>query len=200
MSLDRPRTQCIPLFGGLTIFVSGATSSLMCGRGRARWCDIGITAAFLVPMFCSAGVAGDGPIRADNATAGQTEQMMSLVNAERTAQGLSAVSANEKLQRAAQWLAEDIATHHRLSHVDSQGHDLAIRVKRYGDHAPRLLAENIAEGQETPSAVVNAWLGSPPHRRNLLEPEAREAGVGHALDPDGQHYWVLDLGSRFTHR
>lgn len=124
--------------------------------------------------------------------------VLSVMNAERTARGLVAVSANKILQAAAQWMAEDMAARHTLDHTDSRHRGLASRLRDFGYENPRLIAENIAEGQETPTAVVNSWMHSPPHRANLLHPEARHAGVGHALSAQGQHYWVLDLGTTFT--
>jgi uncharacterized protein YkwD len=124
--------------------------------------------------------------------------VLSVINAERTSRGLGAVSANEVLQTAAQWMAEDMAVRHMLDHTDSLHRDLASRLQDFGYENPRLSAENIAEGQETPTAVVNSWMHSPPHRANLLHPELRHAGIGQALSTQGQHYWVLDLGTPFT--
>jgi uncharacterized protein YkwD len=124
--------------------------------------------------------------------------VLSVINTERTARGLGAVSGNEVLQTAAQWMAEDMAARHVLDHTDSRHRGLANRLQDFGYENPRFLAENIAEGQETATAVVNSWLHSPPHRANLLHPEARQAGVGHAVNAQGQHYWVVDLGTSFT--
>ena len=125
--------------------------------------------------------------------------VLRVTNAERTARGLGTVSENEVLQRAAQWMAEDLAARDTLNHTDSWQRGLAKRLGGFGYENARLLAENIAEGQATPTAVVNSWMQSPPHRGNLLHPEVREAGVGHAINGRGHHYWVLDLGTRFNH-
>ena len=124
--------------------------------------------------------------------------VLNAINQERAARGLGAVSTNEALQTAAQWMAEDMAARHTLDHTDSQRRRLASRLQAFGYENPRLIAENIAEGQETPTAVVNSWMHSPPHRANLLHREARHAGVGHAVNAQGQHYWVVDLGTTFT--
>lgn len=53
-------------------------------------------------------------------------------------------------------------------------------------HGSRSLTvgQNIAWGEgrdSTPSAIVHAWMGSPPHREILLSPIYREAGVGIGL-------------------
>jgi uncharacterized protein YkwD len=144
--------------------------------------------------------AAQGPIRSETARTDTTKTLLNVLNTERSGRGLSVVSGNEFLERAAQWMADDMARHYTLDHIDSQHRDVAARLQEFGYDGPRGIAENIAEGQEMPAAVVKAWLQSPPHRANLLHAEVEEAGVGHAVDPHGRHYWVLDLGARFTDR
>ena len=123
--------------------------------------------------------------------------VLSVINTERTARGLGAVSANEMLQtQRSGW--PRIWQHVTCSITLIVHRGFANRLQDFGYENPRLLAENIAEGQETATAVVNSWLHSPPHRANLLHPEARQAGVGHAVNAQGQHYWVVDLGTSFT--
>ena len=69
------------------------------------------------------------------------------------------------------------------------------------------VGENLAMfGGSPPSAtaVVEAWLASPPHRANLLSSRFAEAGLGVLYDPaaggvyGGEPTWVitLDVGTR----
>lgn len=104
------------------------------------------------------------------------------------------------LEKATQWMAHDLAGRQTLDHTDSQQREMATRLLAFGYDRPRLLAENIAEGQETPVDVVNSWLRSPPHRATLLHPEAREAGIGQARSGAGRRYWVLDLAAPLNDR
>jgi uncharacterized protein YkwD len=55
--------------------------------------------------------------------------------------------------------------------------------------------ENLSAGIDNPDAVVKQWLRSDGHRRNLLEPRAREAGIGFVAAPRGPYrfYWTLIL-------
>ena len=46
-------------------------------------------------------------------------------------------------------------------------------------------AENLARAAATPHDVVEAWLGSPGHRSNLLDPTLDQVGIGCLLD-DGR--------------
>ena len=41
-------------------------------------------------------------------------------------------------------------------------------------------AENVAVGYSSPDAVMNAWMNSPGHRRNILSASVREIGIGFA--------------------
>ena len=73
-------------------------------------------AAALVIHMPALRAAGQGTIGHDNARTETTENLLYLLNAERIAQGLSAVSGEEVLQRAVQWMADDMAKHRTLSH------------------------------------------------------------------------------------
>ena len=56
-----------------------------------------------------------------------------------------------------------------------------------------MVSENTAALYGTPAGVVAAWMASPPHRANILRPNARAVGVGQA---DGTRAaWVVDFTS-----
>ncbi|MBW4571371.1 MAG: CAP domain-containing protein [Tolypothrix carrinoi HA7290-LM1] len=56
------------------------------------------------------------------------------------------------------------------------------------------IAENVAAGQKTPEQAVSIWINEVPpndaHRRNILNPNYRELGVGYS-----NNYWTQDFGS-----
>jgi uncharacterized protein YkwD len=49
--------------------------------------------------------------------------------------------------------------------------------------------ENIAMGQQSAAEVVQAWMDSPGHRANILNPEHRRIGVAAYATPEGTVYW-----------
>lgn len=51
----------------------------------------------------------------------------------------------------------------------------------------RTAVENIARGQATPAAVVNAWMNSAGHRANILNTSFTEIGVGYVAPGN---YWT----------
>lgn len=55
-------------------------------------------------------------------------------------------------------------------------------------------AENIAWGQQTPERVMNAWLWSPGHRRNIMSTSYDRIGCGARKDSRGRLYWCVCFG------
>jgi uncharacterized protein YkwD len=53
-------------------------------------------------------------------------------------------------------------------------------------------SEDIAEGQPDVASVVDAWMSSAGHRRNILG-DYTIFGVGEARSRSGQLYWVVDF-------
>ena len=63
------------------------------------------------------------------------------------------------------------------------------------------IGENIVEQRFSVEDALEAWLGSPGHRRNILDPDCRELGLGLAVGagydaaPGGYRViWVQSLG------
>ena len=55
------------------------------------------------------------------------------------------------------------------------------------------MGENIAAGQGSPSDVMEAWMNSPGHRANIMNPDFEAVGVG-AVSLNGEQYWVQCFG------
>lgn len=117
------------------------------------------------------------------------------MNATRRAQGLSTLRTNERLNRAARLYAQELAGRQTLDHTDLRGQGPEKRVEATG-YTWTYVAENLAAGQNAPSAVINDWLDSPGHRAALLNNKADHVGVGlvkttddPTKDPYGS-YWV----------
>jgi uncharacterized protein YkwD len=95
-----------------------------------------------------------------------------LLNNERTSLGLRPLRENRRLDRAAQsWSATMVSTQ-QFSHGD-----LAARISAVG-YDWFTAGENIASGFATASSVVRAWIASPEHCRNILDPTFTSIGSG----------------------
>jgi uncharacterized protein YkwD len=125
-----------------------------------------------------------------------------LLNQERRAYGLRPLRDVRSLNRASQRHARDMARHHYFAHGDFVHRIEAVHYLRGA--RSWTVGENIAWGTyayATPAAIVNAWMHSPPHRANILNPSFHEIGIGVARgapvagQQDGGTY-ATDFGTR----
>ncbi len=115
-------------------------------------------------------------------------QVYRIVNDERSAAGLEPYAWNADLALAAQLHAEDMNAQGYFSHDSLDGRDFVQRIVDAGyDGSPR--GENIARGQRTAEQVMESWMGSDGHRRNILSTGSNEIGVGFIDD-----HWVQVFG------
>jgi uncharacterized protein YkwD len=109
------------------------------------------------------------------------------------------VSWSENLAMAAYLHSEDMALNNFFSHTGSDGRSAGQRISRQG-YPWRTYGENIAVGYPTVSSVIQGWLGSEGHCRNLMDPDFTEIGAGYAIGPFGGNpaarYWTFDLADR----
>jgi uncharacterized protein YkwD len=126
------------------------------------------------------------------------EQMLAAVNTARKRAGLGPLKADSRLDKAAQGHAEDMLKRGYFAHESPSGTTVRERSQAAG-YAWRVIGENIAFGQTSVDEVMETWINSPGHRKNILTPSFTELGVGLAmgLGPDGtyQVYWVQNFGT-----
>lgn len=105
-----------------------------------------------------------------------------LLNRERARRGLAALQPRAQLQLAAQRHSEDMVARRFFEHETPEGADPQRRMLAAGypsDNA--FTGENIAWAtgpKGSPGAIVDLWMHSPPHKRNILRPQFTEIGVG----------------------
>lgn len=118
--------------------------------------------------------------------AGQADfanQVLALVNQERAAVGAPALSFDAEAERAAKAHSDDMVARGYFDHISPEGWDPGARLQMTGASGYRSFGENIALGQQTPAAVMQAWMNSPGHRANILNPAFTHLGVGIANGP-----------------
>jgi uncharacterized protein YkwD len=103
----------------------------------------------------------------------------------------NAVLAAISLQHAA-----DMAQYNYFSHSGRDGSSPAARVE-HGGYNYRATAENIAGGQTRPEDAVAAWIKSPLHCVNLMNPAYTEMGVAYAVNKTSELgiYWTQVFGT-----
>ena len=120
------------------------------------------------------------------------QQVVNLVNQERAAAGLSALTVNAKLAGMAEKKAEDLRDNHYFDH-NSPVYGSPFDMMRQFGISYKSAGENIAKGQRTPEEVMNGWMNSPGHRANILNSSYTEIGVGYVTDGSGTGYWVQEF-------
>jgi uncharacterized protein YkwD len=113
-------------------------------------------------------------------------------NHERAERKLPPLKAEPRLTEAARIHAADMARRQVLSHEGGDGSSPADRVKRQ-KYVYLATGENIASGQRTVAAVMDAWMNSVDHREHVLG-DFNEIGVAVAKAEDGTPYWCVDFG------
>lgn len=105
------------------------------------------------------------------------------------------VTWNTYLEQSAAGHAADMARQRYFSHTSKDGRSLEDRVALGGyvfnGYKSFAIGENIAWGQESIIEVMNGWINSPGHCKNLMNPAFKEVGVA-----ENNEYWVQDFGGR----
>lgn len=124
----------------------------------------------------------------------ETAEALPLVNQLRAAHGLAPLKIDPAATAAAEHQAKRMVGAKKMAHLIGFGDDFGRRVLASGVRLPA--AENIAEGQRTVPAVVNAWKNSPHHMENMM---GHYTGIGVAVARDSTFrdhpYWSMVLSS-----
>jgi len=124
---------------------------------------------------------GSGSNTGSGSTVGVSQyaaQVINLVNQERAKAGLKALKTDSKLTAVAQAKAKDMYDNNYFSHTSPTYGSPFDMMKKFGVSF-NYAGENIASGQRTPQEVMNAWMNSPGHKANILNPNFTSIGVAY---------------------
>lgn len=110
---------------------------------------------------------------------------LDLVNAQRAAAGLSALSWSNDLENCAQIRAIEIVS--TFSHTRPNGSDW------YTVNSDLMWGENLAKGYVTAETLVEAWMASPTHAANILNGSFTTCGIA-VYEVDGKLYFAQEFG------
>ncbi|MCK9250385.1 MAG: CAP domain-containing protein [Solirubrobacteraceae bacterium] len=116
--------------------------------------------------------------------------LLCLTNLERAAVGLNTVTPSVLVTLAAQRHVDDMTLRRYFAHDAPApapfGTSPSLRLSAAG-YTWSAMGENLAVGQQTPRAVVTAWLASKGHCENLMSTAYRVAGFGVSTDGTGDY-------------
>ena len=88
-----------------------------------------------------------------------------------------ALKMNADLRCAARLHSRDMAEQGYFDHESLDGRSFSDRIKEAG-YTGSPVGENIASGQKTPESVMESWMSSDGHCRNIMKAKTNEFGVG----------------------
>jgi uncharacterized protein YkwD len=190
-------------------------------RNAARW----LALALALVVLATAAVTAPGRAEASGSSARQDcvganvdpaqvslhflrSSVLCLVNRVREHYGLDRLRYNPDLRRSATGHSNDMVANGYFSHFGPAGSTPSGRITRAG-YLTRarsyFLGEDLAGGEGrrygSPLAIFRAWMHSPPHRANILNPRFHDVGVGVARGfplgggPNSATY-TIDFGTR----
>lgn len=117
------------------------------------------------------------------ATSTSLDGLLQDTNTARAQNHQAPLSLNGQLDSAAQAKASDMAKRDYWSHNTPDGQEPWVFVTS-ANYNYQKLGENLATGFSNDQSVVSAWLASPAHRENLLDPNYQDVGFGFANVPN----------------
>lgn len=117
------------------------------------------------------------------------EEVLTLVNQERSKIGLKPLQMDWELARVARMKSQDMAQKNYFSHTSPTYGSPFDMMKHFGINF-RTAGENIASGQQTPKEVMESWMNSQGHRENILKPDYTHLGVGYYRGGSYGHMWT----------
>lgn len=129
------------------------------------------------------------------------EEVLAIVNARR-AEGATCggeafaptgpMGHNAQLRCAARLHSADMSQREFFSHTNLDDESFVDRINQT-DYEGGPAGENIALGYPTPEAVMDGWMTSPGHCRNIMHPDSNEIGIGYYGDTN---HWTQVMGRK----
>jgi hypothetical protein len=104
-------------------------------------------------------------------------EVIRLTNAQRAASGLGALTENSALDGAALAKGNDMLAKGYWAHFAPDGTSPWSFFLNFG-YKYKYAGENLARDFSDASSAVSAWMNSPSHKENILNPNYREIGIG----------------------
>jgi len=114
------------------------------------------------------------------------QYLLLLHNKERASNKLEQLSEDVELNQLAQKHAEWMGINSKLKHSK-------LKHSKLNSDKFNYMGENIAEGQDLEESVIKDWMNSEGHKKNILNKNYTNAGIGY-IKVNGHHYWCVIFG------
>jgi uncharacterized protein YkwD len=131
----------------------------------------------------------------------EEQQVLDLTNKERTKLKLPLLKPNPVLFKIARAHSANMAKQEKMEHkLDNK--DTFQRTKE-GGYKYEVCGENVGEGKDAPrekhtvEQMINWWMDSPEHRKNIVLDEFTEIGIGAVKGKNGHTYYTQLFAAPF---
>jgi uncharacterized protein YkwD len=142
-----------------------------------------LAAAATVALLAGCGTGTVGP------AAGVSSSAAGAIAELRRTNGVEPLRPDATLEKAALRQAGYMARTGEMEHRTGIGRGFVSRMKKDNIHGLR--AENIAYGAFDTAKVLDVWMHSPPHRKNMLDSRIERFGLAYVGDGKGRRYWAM---------
>jgi len=124
--------------------------------------------------------------QADGEVSQFEQEVVDLTNQEREKEGLAPLEIDTELSEVARAKSQDMQENNYFDHNSPNYGSPFDMMQSFGiDY--NTAGENIAQGQQSPEEVVDAWMNSQGHRENIMNGDFTHIGIGHVEDGN---YWT----------
>jgi uncharacterized YkwD family protein len=165
---------------------SAAAYSTTWSNWSSRWFSAYRTAVYAAPTTTAKSTAARtaAPTTTSTTAANSPEQqLLSLLNRERTQRGLRAVQSESTVTSVARLKSRDMVTRNYFSHTSPTYGSPAQMLARYNVRYSTF-GENIAKAGGA-ARIHSMWMKSAGHRANILNPAFTHVGIGTAVNGAG---------------
>lgn len=131
-----------------------------------------------------------------NSLTSYEQQVIDLVNRERSNRGLGLLKYDSQLGYVARLKSQDMINNNYFSHTSPTYGSPFNMMERFGLRFSAA-GENIAYGQRTAQEVMNSWMNSAGHKANILSATYTHIGVGVAKASNGTLYWTQEFAKLY---
>lgn len=125
------------------------------------------------------------------------ENISMAINQERSQRSIPTLNYNTKLAAAADYKSRDMISRHYFSHTDPEGNYIWDKIAAEGYTPYIVLGENLAIDFSDTAGLVAAWIDSPTHRANILNPAFKDQGMAVAFGDTSAGQYSMAVTNTF---
>jgi uncharacterized protein YkwD len=178
-----------------TPLLSGTPAPLITGTPAAAATSQATIVAG-TPLATGTVLASGTPAATATPNASFAQQALVVLNQQRAARGLKALTVNPTLTAAATAYAKLMADRDTFGHTGPDGSTPQSRLLASG-YKGSYKGEALAAGQNTPQAAIDTWRDSAAHAAIIYEATSVDVGIGYYFQAGDYygHYWVFMAGA-----